>query len=172
MISFLYSAFFMYGACLLKSLMHVGLPSKFGWCIGTLKSINVWEMVRRFELHEKSGLRIGSVVIDCINFDEMLAFWQEALHYVPRKPAEGGWVVLRDPEGRGPNVSLNQVSKRLIGRNWLHFDLYTDDQEGEVKRLLKIGATRHRQAYDPGDDFRVLEDPDGNLFCVVDVGKR
>jgi len=117
-------------------------------------------------------LKIGSVVIDCLNFDKMLAFWQEALHYVPRKPAEGGWVVLRDPEGRSPNVSLNQVSKRLVGRNWLHFDLYTDDREGEVKRLLKIGATRHHQTYDPEDDFRVLEDPDGNLFCVVDVSKR
>jgi len=123
-------------------------------------------------LHEKSGLKIGSIVIDCINFDKMLAFWQEALHYVPRKPAEGGWVVLRDPEGRSPNVSLNQVSKRLMGRNWLHLDLYTTDREGEVKRLLKIGATRHRQTYEPGDDFRVLEDPDGNLFCVVDVSKR
>ncbi len=118
-------------------------------------------------MHEKSGLRIGSIVIDCLNFDKMLAFWQEALHYVPREPAEGGWVVLRDPEGRGPNVSLNQVSKRLVGRNWLHFDLYTNDREGEVKRLLMLGAKRHRQTYEPGDDFRVLEDPDGNLFCVV-----
>ena len=118
-------------------------------------------------MHEKSGLRIGSVVIDCLNFDKMLAFWQEALHYVPGQPAKGGWVVLRDPEGRGPNVSLNQVPKRLMGRNWLHFDLYTSDREGEVKRLLKLGAKRHRQTYEPDDDFRVLEDPDGNLFCVV-----
>ena len=102
----------------------------------------------------------------------MLAFWQEALHYVSKKPAEGGWVILRDPEGKGPNVSLNQVRKRLMGRNWLHFDLYTYDQEGEVKRLLGLGAARHRQTYDPEDDFRVLEDPDGNLFCVVDISKR
>jgi len=115
---------------------------------------------------------IGSIVIDCLNFDGMLAFWQGALHYVPRAPAAGGWVVLCDPEGRSPNVSLNQVPKRLMGRNWLHFDLYTSDREGEVKRLLKLGARRHRQSYEPGDDFRVLEDPDGNLFCVVqkDIG--
>jgi catechol 2,3-dioxygenase-like lactoylglutathione lyase family enzyme len=118
-------------------------------------------------LGEKSGLRIGSIVIDCLNFDKMLAFWQEALHYVPREPAKGGWVILRDPEGKGPNVSLNKVPRRLIGRNWLHFDLYTDDREREVERLVKLGAKRHRQTYDPDDDFRVLEDPDGNLFCVV-----
>ena len=63
----------------------------------------------RHELHERSELKIGSVVIDCLDFDKMLAFWQEALNYVPRVPAEGGWVVLQDPAGRNVNVSLNQV---------------------------------------------------------------
>jgi catechol 2,3-dioxygenase-like lactoylglutathione lyase family enzyme len=101
----------------------------------------------------------------------MLAFWQEALRYIPREPAKGGWVVLRDPAGRNVNVSLNQVSEKLMGRNWLHFDLYTNDQDSEVERLLRIGATRHPQTYEPDDDFIVLEDPDGNLFCVVDKSK-
>ena len=103
----------------------------------------------------------------------MLAFWREALHYVTREPAKGGWAVLRDPAGRNANVSLNQVSvsEKLTGRNWLHFDLYTNDRESEVKRLLKIGATRHPQTYEPDDDFVVLEDPDSNLFCVVQKNK-
>jgi catechol 2,3-dioxygenase-like lactoylglutathione lyase family enzyme len=122
-------------------------------------------------LNKKPGLRIGSVVIDCLDFEKMFAFWKEALHYVPREPAQGGWVVLQDPEGKNTNISLNQVSKRLMGRNWLHFDLYTSDQAGEVERLLRMGAKRHPQTYDPEDDFIVLEDPDGNLFCVVDVTK-
>jgi len=114
-------------------------------------------------------LKIGSVVIDCLEFEKMLAFWQETLHYVPREPATNGWVVLRDPEGKNTNVSLNQVqpSEKLVGRNWLHFDLYTGDQKAEVERLLKLGATRHPQTYDGDEDFVVLEDPDDNLFCVV-----
>jgi catechol 2,3-dioxygenase-like lactoylglutathione lyase family enzyme len=116
-------------------------------------------------------MKIGSIVIKCNDFDKMLVFWQEALHYVPKEPAKDGWVILRDPKGRGPNVSLDikHDEERLATcRNpRLHLDLYTDNQEGEVKRLLKIGATRHPQTYDPEDDFRVLEDPDGNLFCVV-----
>ena len=122
-------------------------------------------------MHQKSEVKIGSIVIDCINFDKMLSFWQEALRYIPREPAKGGWVVLRDPEGRNPNISLNQVPKRLMGRNWLHLDLYTSDREAEVKRLFKLGATRHPQTYEPDDDFIVLEDPDGNLFCVVHKSK-
>jgi len=124
-------------------------------------------------LQKNPELRIGSVVIDCINFDRMVAFWQDALHYVLREPAKSGWAILRDPAGRNTNVSLNQVqpSEKLTGRNWLHFDLYASDQKGEVERLLRLGATRHPQEYDPDDDFVVLEDPDGNLFCVVDKTK-
>jgi catechol 2,3-dioxygenase-like lactoylglutathione lyase family enzyme len=122
-------------------------------------------------LQQEAELKIGSVVIDCIEFDKMLAFWKEALHYVTREPAKDGWVILRDPVGRNTNVSLNQVqpSEKLTGRNWLHFDLYTRQQKDEVERLLKLGATRHPQEYEPDDDFIVLEDPDGNLFCVVEV---
>jgi hypothetical protein len=114
-------------------------------------------------------MKIGSNVIDCNELDRMLSFWREALHYVPRKPAQGGWVVLRNPDGKGPNISLNQVPEKRSGKNRLHLDLYTDDREGEVNRLLRIGAKRHAQTYEPDDDFRVLEDPDGNLFCVVQI---
>ena len=46
-------------------------------------------------------MRIGSIVIHCHEFDRMVAFWQNVLHYVPRRPAKDGWVVLRDPEGKG-----------------------------------------------------------------------
>ena len=112
-------------------------------------------------------MKIGSIVIDCNDFDKMLTFWEEALHYVPREPAKGGWVVLRDPEGRNPNISLNKVSTKRRGRNRLHLDMYTNNREAEVNRLIKIGAKRHRQRYEPEDDFIVMEDPDRNLFCVI-----
>lgn len=113
-------------------------------------------------------MKIGSIVVHCYEFDRMLAFWQEALHYVPREPAKSGWVVLRDPKGKGPNLSLNKTSEKRSGkRSRLHLDLYTTNREVEVERLLTIGATRYPWRYRPGSDFVVLEDPDGNLFCVV-----
>jgi catechol 2,3-dioxygenase-like lactoylglutathione lyase family enzyme len=115
-------------------------------------------------------LKIGSIVVLCYEFDKMLAFWREALRYVHTEPVEGGFVILRDPDGRGPNVSLDRTSTRRSGkRSRLHFDLFTTDQHGEVERLVKIGATRYPWRYKPDDDFVVLEDPDGNLFCVVQV---
>jgi catechol 2,3-dioxygenase-like lactoylglutathione lyase family enzyme len=113
-------------------------------------------------------MKIGSIVVRCNEFDRMLLFWQKALHYEPREPAQSGWVVLRDPDGKGPNLSLNRVSERRSGkRGRLHLDLYTDKRDAEVERLVAIGATRYPWRYKPGSDFVVLEDPDGNLFCVV-----
>jgi Glyoxalase-like domain len=120
------------------------------------------------ELRLVRRMKIGAILIRCYEFDKMLTFWQEALHYVPREPAKKGWVVLCDPRGRGPNVSLDQVPERRSGkRNKLHLDLYTSDQEGEVERLIKLGARRLPWKYGTNDDFIKLEDPDGNHFCVV-----
>jgi catechol 2,3-dioxygenase-like lactoylglutathione lyase family enzyme len=116
-------------------------------------------------------MRIGSIVIRCYEFEKMLAFWQEALHYVPREPAKGGWVVLRDHRGKGPNLSLDRAAEKRSGkRGWLHLDLYTRDQAGEVGRLIKLGAREYPWRYEPDHDYVVLEDPDGNLFCVVQIG--
>ena len=113
-------------------------------------------------------MKIGSVVINCFEFHKMRTFWSQALGYVPREPATAGWVVLRDPAGEGPNLSLNQVPERRTGkRSRLHLDLYAQDRAREVERLVSIGAGRYPWRYKPDADFTVLEDPDGNLFCVV-----
>jgi catechol 2,3-dioxygenase-like lactoylglutathione lyase family enzyme len=113
------------------------------------------------------GVRIGSIVMHCHEFDRTVAFWQEALGYVPREPAKGGWVVLCDPDGKGPNLSFQAREQRRKNRSWLHLDLYTNDRDGEVERLVSLGAASYPWRYRPGGDFVVLQDPDGNLFCVV-----
>lgn len=117
-------------------------------------------------------MRIGSIVIHCYKFDRMVAFWQSALRYVPREPASNDWIVLRDPKGKGPNLSFQARGKPAGHRSWLHLDLYTNDQKGEVERLVKLGATRYPWRYQPDDDLIVLEDPDGNLFCVVQIDEE
>lgn len=116
-------------------------------------------------------MKIGSIVVKCKQFDKMLTFWSEALHYVPRRMEDDCFVILHDPEGIGPNLSLDRTLEgERVGsarHPRLHLDLYANNQKGEVERLIGIGATRHRQTYSPEDDFVVLKDPDGNLFCVV-----
>ena len=114
-------------------------------------------------------MKVGSIVIDCNDFDVMWKFWAEALRYRPREAPEGDFVVLRDPEGNNVNVSLQEVPEKPRGKNRLHFDLYATDQAGEIERLLGIGATLHPREPEPEEDFVVMADPEGNLFCVIDV---
>lgn len=113
-------------------------------------------------------MRVGSVVIDVNDFDRMLEFWSAALRYVPREePKPDDWVVLHDPNGGVVNVSLQRVPEPRVGKNRLHLDLYTPDRDGEVERLLALGAKRFERTPEPDEDFIVLEDPEGNLFCVI-----
>lgn len=114
-------------------------------------------------------MKIGSIVIRCFEFEKMLSFWQQALRYELRE-ASDGWAVLRDPVGNGPNLSLDRITEKRTGkRSRLHLDLYTNDRDAEVQRLIGLGARRYPWRYSNGDDFVVLEDPDGNLFCVVQI---
>ena len=117
------------------------------------------------------GVRVGSILIRCTRFDEMRVFWQAALGYVPREAPEDGWVVLTDPTGRGPNISLDRVETSIAPApdelSAIHLDLYTEDQHAEVERLVALGATRYAHETPEDADFVVLVDPAGYRFCVV-----
>ena len=123
------------------------------------------------EARDRVSVRVGSILFRCVRFDELVAFWQAALGYVPREPPQDGWVVLTDPTGAGPNISLDRVAQNRLPPlgelSRVHLDLYTNDQPAEVERLLGLGATRYEREQSPDDDFVVLVDPDGNRFCVI-----
>jgi catechol 2,3-dioxygenase-like lactoylglutathione lyase family enzyme len=114
----------------------------------------------------EARIRVGSIVFNCDDFSTMEKFWRGALRYVPRDPPDpdaGSFIVLKDPDGQGPNVSIDRGEPE---RGRIHLDLYSSDPEGDVQRLLGLGATLYRERR-PGEDFTVLADPEGNLFCVV-----
>lgn len=97
-------------------------------------------------------MRIGSIVVGCMRFDEMLVFWQAALGHVPDRPPQDGWVILTHPTGAGPHVSLTGspgTSCRRSELSRVHLDLYTTDLPAEVERLLGLGATRYDRETGP-----------------------
>jgi hypothetical protein len=108
------------------------------------------------------------------DYERMFAFWQAALRYdVGHTDPNGGFVILQDPRGKGPNLSLDRSPVERTGkRSWIHLDLYTTDQNGEVERLVGLGAKHYPWRYGPGADYVVLEDPDGHLLCVVQLPGR
>jgi len=116
-------------------------------------------------------LRVGSIVLRVDDLERQTAFWSEALHYEPRAGADDDFVLLRPRDGVGPNVSLDRVRSTVQIPPRIHLDLYTEDQAGEVARLIALGATEvHWDKRPPDADYLILADPEGNRFCVVDIG--
>ncbi|RPF28877.1 VOC family protein [Georgenia muralis] len=118
-------------------------------------------------------LTVGSIVIRVDDLPRQVAFWSAALDYVPRGGSveADDFVLLRPRPGRsGPNVSLDRVPAPVQVPPRIHLDLYTEDQRGEVARLVGLGATRVHWDKQPADaDYVILADPEGNRFCVVDT---
>ena len=115
-------------------------------------------------------VRIGSVVLRVDDLQRQAAFWEAALGYV-RRPDDGDdFILLRPRDRAGPNLSLDRHRSTLQIPPRIHLDLYTEDQAGEVKRLLALGATEvHWDRRPPDADYIILADPEGNRFCVVNV---
>jgi len=118
-------------------------------------------------------VRVGSIVLRVDNLRRQMEFWAAALDYAPREEQEersDDFVVLRPRDGAGPNLSLDQVHSQVQVPPRIHLDLYTDDQAGEVKRLIALGASEVHWSKRPADaDYVILADPEGNRFCVVDT---
>jgi hypothetical protein len=119
-----------------------------------------------------SAVFVGSIVLRVDDLARMEAFWSAALDYVPREGSRNyDFIVLHPRDGVGPNISLDQHRSILNIPPRIHLDLYTRDQAGEVQRLLALGATEvHWDKRPPDADYVILADPEGNRFCVVDIG--
>jgi hypothetical protein len=117
-------------------------------------------------------VRVGSIVLRVDELERQVAFWEAALDYVPSPVRSDDFVVLRPRDGVGPNLSLDQVRSQLHMPPRIHLDLFTDDQAGEVQRLLALGATEgHWSKRPPDADYVILADPECNRFCVVDISR-
>jgi len=104
----------------------------------------------------------------------MEAFWSAALDYVPREGSRSDdFIVLHPRKGGGPNISLDQHYSAYELPPRIHLDLYTEDQTGEIGRLMSLGATEvHWSKRPPNADYIIMADPEGNRFCVVDISQR
>lgn len=115
-------------------------------------------------------MRIGTVVMGASDVARAAAFWKAALGYVEREPAGDDWVVLVPAEGPGTGLALGRSDSPVQEVPRVHLDLYTDEQDAEVARLLALGAAEvDWELYPEDPDFVVLADPEGNRFCVIDT---
>lgn len=118
-------------------------------------------------------IRVGSIVLRVDDLDREAAFWCAALDYDRRHEADDhDFALLAPRSGSGPNLSLDRYDAAPRVPPRIHLDLYTDDQAGEVQRLIALGAREVHWDKRPADaDYVILEDPEGNRFCVVAAGR-
>jgi catechol 2,3-dioxygenase-like lactoylglutathione lyase family enzyme len=114
-------------------------------------------------------LHLATIVVNVQDMSRAVRFWTAALGY-RRREAEWDpeFQMLVDPRGRHLPLSLQLAGSAPREPVRLHLDLYTDEQEKQVERLVGLGATRVAGwSYPDNADFVVLRDPDGNEFCVI-----
>ena len=115
--------------------------------------------------------RISELVLNCSNPELLARFWSDVLGYV-ELDREDGYIEIGPEAGFGglqPTIILSPSSNPRTGRLPLHIDVNpTDrDQEAELERLLALGA-RPADVGQTGDEsWHVLEDPEGNEFCLL-----
>ncbi|MFG3153472.1 VOC family protein [Streptomyces sp. NPDC048219] len=119
-------------------------------------------------------LRLGFPVIGVTDVPRAVAFWTSALGLVASEErASETWRTLEHADG-GRALAVMRSDSPVEPRPRLHLDLFTDsaqEQQAEVRRLIGLGAEAVDWDRYPSDpDFVVLADPDGNRFCVVDLG--
>ncbi|NJC69646.1 VOC family protein [Planosporangium thailandense] len=123
------------------------------------------------------------VVIDCADPAKLAEFWALALGYeadeADEAPTQDDRVrTVLDPAGAGPPICLRQVPEPKAGKNRVHLDLHVGGGAGtpadtrrerieeEAARLETFGAVARRAAAD-GDTHRmIMQDPEGNEFCL------
>jgi catechol 2,3-dioxygenase-like lactoylglutathione lyase family enzyme len=120
-------------------------------------------------------LNIGVLALGVTDVPRATEFWCRALGYDVRRDGFGGWsTVLVPPDGSGVKLALQRSETVPEDHPRLHLDLHVSDaaeQATEVERLVALGAERvDWDSYPDDPDFVVLADPDGNRFCIVDLG--
>lgn len=120
------------------------------------------------------ALSLDCVTIDARDPGKLASFWAEVLDYTieydsaddPDHDLPEREVGLAPTDGSTTKLLFVTVTDEKKTKNPLHFDLRPDDQDAEVARVEKLGATK--VDIGQGDQtWVVMADPEGNEFCIL-----
>jgi hypothetical protein len=112
---------------------------------------------------------VRSITIDCAHPTRLARFWAEVTGYTPGEPDDLDEVaILRPPDRQGPRLLFLRVPGGKVVKNRVHLDLRPQNtMQAEVDRLTALGAHVLRVVGErPDDRFTVMQDLEGNEFCV------
>jgi len=116
--------------------------------------------------------RISELVLECRDPEALARFWCEVLDFVVLDREAEGCIEIGPREGFGgaqPTIFLIRNDEPRHGPARLHIDVNpTDrDQGAELERLLAAGATLVDIGQPAEASWHVLNDPEGNEFCLL-----
>ncbi|MFJ4209314.1 VOC family protein [Paenarthrobacter sp. NPDC089675] len=116
--------------------------------------------------------RVSELVLNCTDPELLASFWSEVLGYV-ELGREDGAIEIGPPDagfgGLQPTIILSPSTNPRTGRLPLHIDVnpVDRDQAAELERLLALGARPADVGQTGEEHWHVLEDPEGNEFCLL-----
>jgi Glyoxalase-like domain len=113
-------------------------------------------------------VRIGNVAFDCDDVLKVAIFWSTVLE---RPLDEGGSELFAsiggtDSARREPAWYFNKVSEPKRAKNRVHLDLIDTDPSA-VDKFAALGATVVGEHKIAGHRWTVMQDPEGNEFCLA-----
>ncbi len=116
-------------------------------------------------------LSLAHIAFDCDDARVLADFWSKAIGRPVNDGAEPFFATIDYPPAPGrPAWLFMKVPEGKTAKNRMHLDLDSNPGEGgrdaEVARLVSLGATRVGEHDEWGHQWVVMNDPEGNEFCV------
>ena len=112
-----------------------------------------------------STFAIRQITFDCNDPSQLAEFWSSATGC--EIVADYGDFVM---VGSTPALGFQRVADPPPGKNRVHIDGGGPEREALVERLKTLGATELGSHEAPGLAWTVMQDPEGNEFCVGNPG--
>ena len=109
-------------------------------------------------------MNIEHITFDCHNPRELAAFWSAATGL---EIADDGADFVRLAPGQGGiRFAFQAVPEDKVAKNRMHLDINSEHMATTVGRLVELGASVVAEHSSPNATWTVMQDPEGNEFCV------
>jgi len=128
-----------------------------------------WAAALRYEVEDNSALierllQLGALpAAATVDFHGRRAFRDLIAVRHPQDPYDKD-----SGTGLGRRLLFQRVPEAKTLKNRLHLDLHPGEgrRDAEAERLEGLGASVLRRVKEPGGEWTVMADPEGNEFCV------
>jgi hypothetical protein len=112
--------------------------------------------------------KVGNFSLDCDDVLKVAQFWAAAIDRPldPGSSPEFASIGRADAERRNPAWYFEKVPEHKTAKNRMHVDLI-DPDPARVDRLAALGATIVGRHSIGRHGWTVMQDPEGNEFCIA-----